>query len=380
MGEQPRANHQYSEQRIEAYGVRLRPFRLDDAEDVAAGCADPLTQRFLDGLPDPYTEADARWWITQGAPAAFAGGGAAYAVTDPATDRLLGTVGLNNPVPQRGQAEIGYWVAPWARGRGVATTATRALSEHAFAGGTARLELLTRAENAISQRVALAAGFRPEGVRRCATPVRGGGRRDLTVWVRLADDPPGPSPRPLPDLPDGRLTDGVIVLRRLGPDDTEQTYRLHSDPEVAASRVPPGAPAREEIERRCASAEGQWLVGTAAAMTVLDGGSGDFVGNCTLNYDQPASGQAMIGYSLLPQWRGRGYATRAVRLLVRWGFDHVGLSRLWAGTLPENAASQRVLEKVGFQREGLLRGRLPGAAGHRADSTVYGLLPTDPTG
>ncbi|WP_216592667.1 GNAT family N-acetyltransferase [Verrucosispora sioxanthis] len=364
MGEQPRANHQYSEQRIEAYGVRLRPFRLDDVEDVAAGCADPLTQRFLDGLPDPYTEADARWWITQGAPAAFASGGAAYAVADPTTDRLLGTVGLSNPVPQRGQAEIGYWVAPWARGRGVTTAATRALSEHAFAGGTARLELLTRPENAISQRVALAVGFRPEGVRRSA----------------LAGDPPGPSERPLPDLPDGRLTDGVVVLRRLGPDDTEQTYRLHSDPEVAASRVPPGAPAREEIERRCAGAEGQWLVGTAAAMTILDGASGDFVGNCTLNHDQPANGQAMIGYSLLPQWRGRGYATRAVRLLARWGFDHVGLSRLWAGTLPENAASQRVLDKAGFRREGLLRGRLPGAAGSRVDSTVYGLLPTDPIG
>ncbi len=185
-------------------------------------------------------------------------------------------------------------------------------------------------------------------------------------------DPPGPSERPLPDLPDGRLTDGVVVLRRLGPDDTEQTYRLHSDPEVAASRVPPGAPAREEIERRCAGAEGQWLVGTAAAMTILDGASGDFVGNCTLNHDQPANGQAMIGYSLLPQWRGRGYATRAVRLLARWGFDHVGLSRLWAGTLPENAASQRVLDKAGFRREGLLRGRLPArpAAGSTPRSTA----------
>ncbi|MEV2240088.1 GNAT family N-acetyltransferase [Micromonospora sp. NPDC049891] len=368
------------EQRIEAHGVCLRPFHLGDVDDVAAGCADPLVQRFLDGLPDPYTEADARWWITEGAPAAFAGGGAAYAVVDPVTDRLLGTVGLNNPVPQRGQAEIGYWVAPWARGRGVATAATRALSEHVFASGTIRLELLTRVENAASQRVALAAGFRPEGVRRSATPARDGGRRDLLVWVRLADDPPGPAERPLPDLPDGRLTDGVIVLRRLGPDDVEQTYRLHSDPEVVASRVPPGAPPLAEVERRCLGAESQWLVGTAAAMTILDAASGDFVGNCTLVHDQPASGQAMLGYSLLPRWRRRGYATRAVRLVTRWGFDHIGLSRLWAGTLPSNLASQRVLEKAGFKREGLLRGRLPGAAGSRADSTVYGLLPTDPTG
>ncbi|MFV2101815.1 GNAT family N-acetyltransferase [Micromonospora sp. LOL_024] len=364
-------------QPVEAPGIRLRAFHLDDVADITAGCADPLVQRFLDGLPDPYTEAEARRWVTESAPAAFASGGAAYAVTDPATDRLLGTVGLSHPVPQRGQAEIGYWVAPWARGRGVATTATRALAEHAFATGTARLELLTHVENAASQRVALAAGFRSEGVRRGATPVRDGRRRDLTLWVRLADDPPGPVERPLPDLPDGRLTDGVVLLRRLGPLDADQMYRLHTDPAVVRTRVPPTPAGCDEIDRRCRGAESQWLVGGAAAMAVLDVASGDFAGNCMLLYDQPASGQAMVGYSLLPRWRGHGYATRAVRLLARWGFDQVGLARLWAGTLPENVASQRVLEKAGFRREGLLRGRLPGTAGGRVDSTVFGLLPTD---
>ncbi|PWU62344.1 GNAT family N-acetyltransferase, partial [Micromonospora globispora] len=105
---------------FEAYGVRLRPFRLDDAADTAAACADPLTQRGISGLPEPYTEESARWWITEGAPAAWATGGAAYVMADPATDRLLGGIGLSQPVPARGQAEIGYWVAPWARGRGVA--------------------------------------------------------------------------------------------------------------------------------------------------------------------------------------------------------------------------------------------------------------------
>ena len=99
--------------------MRLRPYRARaTSPTLVAGCADPLTQRFISGLPDPYTEADARWWITEGAPAAWTGGGAAYAIADPATDRLLGAVGLSNPVPARRQAEIGYWVAPWARGRG----------------------------------------------------------------------------------------------------------------------------------------------------------------------------------------------------------------------------------------------------------------------
>lgn len=362
---------------VEAYGVRLRPFRLDDTADVVAGCADPLTRRFISGMPSPYTEADAHWWITEGAPAAWAGGGAAYAVADPATDRLLGGVGLSQPVPTRGQAEIGYWVTPGARGRGVAQAATRALTEHAFATGVVRLELLTHEENTASQRVALAAGFRFEGVRRAANPSRGGGRHDLLAWVRLADDPAGPTPRLLPDLPGGHLTDGTVTLRRLGPDDVDLMYGLHTRPEVVANQAPPVPPDRAAIERRCRLAESQWLTGDIARMLILDAASGDPAGSCGLSLSDAAAGEGTIGYALLPQWRGRGYATRAVRLLAGWAFGPARLARLAAATVPDNVPSQRVLENVGFRREGLLRGRLPGLAGTRLDDLVFGLLPEE---
>ncbi|WP_435820522.1 GNAT family N-acetyltransferase [Micromonospora purpureochromogenes] len=363
---------------VESDEVRLRPFRLDDVVDTATACADPLTRRFISGMPDPYTEQSARWWITEGAPAAWATGGAAYAIADPASDRLLGGIGLSQPVPARGQAEIGYWVAPWARGRGVATAATRALAGHAFAAGTARLELLTHEENAASMRVALAAGFRYEGIRRAANPTRGGGRHDLWAWVRLADDPAGPTPRALPDLPDGRLTDDVVTLRRLTPADTDALYRLHTLPEVVASRVRQVPPTRSAIARRCAVAESEWLVGSAADFALCDARTGDLAGGCAMIYDEPATGQAMLGYSLLPEARGRGLATRAVRLLADWAFGPVSLARLWAGTAPDNAGSQRVLERAGFRREGLLRGRLPGRDGDRADAVLYALLADDP--
>ncbi|MER7460058.1 GNAT family N-acetyltransferase [Micromonospora sp. NPDC126480] len=362
---------------IEGYGVRLRLFRPEDAVDTASACSDPLTQRFISGMPAPYTEADARWWITEGAPAAWATGGAAYAIADPTTDRLLGGIGLSNPVPTRNQAEIGYWVAPWARGRGVATAGTRALAEQAFATGVARLELLTNLENTASQRVALAAGFRHEGVRRDANPTRGGGRHDLVAWVRLAEDPPGPAPRLLPDLPDGRLTDGAVALRPLGPDDADLMYGLHTLPEVVASRVPPEPPSRAAVEQHCRQAGTRWLSGQAANLVILDAATGAAAGTCALVYDQPATGQAMVGYSLLPAWRGRGLATRTVRLLTRWGFADVGLDRIWAGVHVGNPASERVLERAGFRREGVERGRLPGAGGTRADTALFGLLPGD---
>ncbi|WCN82459.1 GNAT family N-acetyltransferase [Micromonospora sp. LH3U1] len=362
---------------IEAYGVRLRPFRASDTTDVVDGCADPLSQRFVSSLPTPYTETDARWWIDAGAPAAWTGGGAAYAIADPATDRMLGAVGLSNPVPARGQAEVGYWVRPAARGRGVAVAATRALSEHAFATGTVRLELLTDPENGPSQRVALAAGFRYEGLRRSADQRRDGGRHDMLAWVRLAGDPPGPTARLLPDLPGGVLTDQVVALRRLAADDAELMYRLHSRPDVVANQAPPVPPTREAIERRCRLAESGWLTGEIARLLITDVASGTPAGSCGLSFTDVAAGEASVGYALLPGWRGRGYATRAVRLLAGWAFGPAGMARLTAGTVPDNTASHRVLERVGFQREALQRGRLPGLAGARLDDLTFALLPSD---
>ncbi|MEV4728394.1 GNAT family N-acetyltransferase, partial [Micromonospora humida] len=132
---------------IEAGPVRLRPLRPDDAEDLAAGCDDPVNLRFNPVMPQPYTVADAHWWIAEGAPAAWRSGGAAYAIVDAGTDRLVGGAGLSQVASGRGQAELGYWVAPRARRRGIATATTRALATAAFQAGLARLELLIRAEN-----------------------------------------------------------------------------------------------------------------------------------------------------------------------------------------------------------------------------------------
>ncbi|MFI9527759.1 GNAT family N-acetyltransferase [Micromonospora rosaria] len=365
---------------VEGAGLRLRDFRPDDVADLVAAGDDPLARWFLPGLPAPDTEARARWWVAEGVPGLRAAGGVAYAVADSGTDRLLGGVALGNPVPQRRQAEIGCWVLPGARRRGVGTTATRLLAGHAFATGTARLELLAVADDPASQRVALAAGFRPEGVRRDAAATPDGGRQDLLAFVRLAGDPDGPVRRLLPDLPAGRLTDGVVTLRRLAPGDADEMYALHSRPEVVANQAPPVPPERHVIALRCRLAESQWLTGTAARLAILDAGTGRFAGSCGLVYAEPGTGQASIGYALAPGFRGRGLATRAVRLLAGWAFGPVGAARLVAGTVPDNTASHRVLHRVGFHREALLRGRLPGLAGTRLDDLTFALLPTDLTG
>lgn len=74
--------------------------------------------------------------------------------------------------------------------------------------------------------------------------------------------------------------------------------------------------------------------------------------------------------------RGRGLASRAVRVLVRWALVDVGLARIEAFVEPSNTASMRVLESAGFQREGYLRSYLAIGDG-QADAHIYSLLATD---
>jgi RimJ/RimL family protein N-acetyltransferase len=309
--------------------------------------------------------------------ATSAEGGALYAIADPETDELLGGIGVDKVVPIRRQAEVGYWVGPWARQRGVATAALRALSTHALGHGLERLELLTHLDNPVSQRVAMAAAFRREGLRRGAQPGRDGARDDMVVFARLAGDPETPEPRLLPDLPGGELSDGVVRLRPLGPGDYDFLTELLNLPEVIATSVPPDPPTAERIRRRCDRAETQWLGGTRADLVIEDAVSGEPVGDIGLFYDDPFTQQAMIGYSVLPAYRGRGFPTRAAQLLSLWVFAETDVVRLIAGAAPDNVASQRVLEKAGFHREAYLRARLPGPDGKRADDVQYVLLAED---
>ncbi|MPQ99055.1 GNAT family N-acetyltransferase [Modestobacter sp. I12A-02628] len=85
-------------------------------------------------------------------------------------------------------------------------------------------------------------------------------------------------------------------------------------------------------------------------------------------------GRASVGYWLAPGARGRGAATHGVRLLARWALDELGLARLELTCGPDNEASQRVAERCGFTREGVLRSHVPFQGGRR-DSVLFSLLP-----
>ena len=82
-----------------------------------------------------------------------------------------------------------------------------------------------------------------------------------------------------------------------------------------------------------------------------------------------------VGYWCAAEARGRGVVTRALRLLSRYGFEELGLQRLELITDPDNHASQRVAEKAGYRREGVLRSHLDHPDGRRRDSVMFSLLP-----
>jgi RimJ/RimL family protein N-acetyltransferase len=87
-------------------------------------------------------------------------------------------------------------------------------------------------------------------------------------------------------------------------------------------------------------------------------------------------GMAETGYWMVAEHRGRGVATRALRLLSRWAILDLGLWRLQLQTMTGNTASQAVAERAGFTREAVLR-RYMENRGSRCDSVMFSLVPTD---
>jgi RimJ/RimL family protein N-acetyltransferase len=354
----------------------LRRPTLGDADDVVATSNDPDTHRFLAFLPSPYTRTNAEKWITKSVPESWATGSAGFVVADGATGRLLGALGLRQRGHDDFSASVGYWTAPWARRRGVATRSLRGLVRWAFGHGFGRIELFTDPANAASMRVALGAGFTHEGVRRAADQDRAGNRRDVVAWVRLATDSGEAAVRRLPDQPSGALTDGTVTVARAGPADANNVYELAILPEVRATTVVTIEPTHASVAEHCETAEYQWLIGARADCVIRDAATGAFAGDIGL-FCEPATGQAIIGYSVAREWRGRRYAEHATRLLADWALT-IGIARLVAGAAPDNLASQRTLERAGFTREGYERQRLPGPSGTRVDNVAYARLPGDP--
>jgi RimJ/RimL family protein N-acetyltransferase len=116
--------------------------------------------------------------------------------------------------------------------------------------------------------------------------------------------------------------------------------------------------------------------GLLSPYVIQDTRDGRILGGLTLHHLDPMRDVVEVGYWLFEHARGRGVATRAVRAVVDHAFGN-GIYRVEAVVRVGNTASERVLVRLGFAREGVKR-RFLRYADARVDSTLFSLLADDP--
>lgn len=170
--------------------VVLRPFAERDHGRIVEACNDERTRHWLVSLPRPYTLLDADAFTERGREMAAQGHGLAWCIADPADDRCLGTVSVEDYVNYARRGEIGYWAHPSARGRGLIAEAVRLVTRYAITSQlTSFLQIRCAESNVASRRVAESAGYVQVGTLPEAEPLGDGSVDDLVIYVRRSHLP-----------------------------------------------------------------------------------------------------------------------------------------------------------------------------------------------
>jgi RimJ/RimL family protein N-acetyltransferase len=177
-----------------------------------------------------------------------------------------------------------------------------------------------------------------------------------------------------------RLRGRRVQLREQTADDIVGLFALHADPVVMRYwSCPPFtdiAQAQELFARNQRGGGAGEFVPWTIALDAEAPAHGELIGTCSLFALDATHRRATIGYALArPHW-GRGYATEALQLALAHAFGALAMHRVEADVDPRNIASLRLLERVGFAREGLLRERWR-VGDDIQDSAISGLLQRD---
>ncbi|MER7417616.1 GNAT family N-acetyltransferase [Micromonospora peucetia] len=174
-------------------------------------------------------------------------------------------------------------------------------------------------------------------------------------------------------LPTPTLHTARLQLRPFTSADADALFALHSNAYVLRYWDAPPWTERARAERFIATCRQMAEDGSGARLAMDRSSDGAFLGWCGLTRYNPDYRSASLGYCLTEAAWGHGYATEAAGDLLRWGFESLDLNRVQAEADTRNAASARVLEKLGFVREGTLREDCV-VNGEVSDSWVYGLI------
>ena len=174
-------------------------------------------------------------------------------------------------------------------------------------------------------------------------------------------------------LPTPTLRTARLRLRPFTAADTAAIFALQSNPRVLRYWDAPPWRERTQAERFIVRCQQMAQEGSGTRLAIERTADDSFIGWCTLMNWDPTYRSALLGYCLdEPAW-GQGFATEAADALLQWAFNTLDLNRVQSEADTRNAASGRVLEKLGFLREGTLRENCI-VDGEVSDSWVYGLL------
>lgn len=164
-----------------------------------------------------------------------------------------------------------------------------------------------------------------------------------------------------------------VRLRALTDRDIDALFAIFSDEVMMRFWSTLPMKERAEAERYLASIRSGFADQTLFQWGVERRDDGEVLGTCTLFNFHRASRRAELGYCLRSPWWGKGYMGEALAALIDYAFGTLRLRRLEADVDPGNAASLRILERMGFTREGLLRERWD-IGGQIGDTVFLGLL------
>ena len=341
----------------------------DQVPAITAACQDRELHRWLEALPDPYTEADAATFVRTCEDNWANGKENVFAVTAAEDGRLLGMIALhdiaNLTAPGGGMAEVGFWTVAAERGRGVIPKALRLVCRYGFdelglapdrvagrggqhlvpaGGGEGRLHLR---------------GHLPAPAAPCGQPCRRLARRTHR----------GGAPVTLPVL----RADGML-LRAWTLDDWQGVLRLADDegtrrwsPSLRTVFTRPDAEAWLELRQE-----------RGINWAVVDPASDELMGRVGLHHFDDEDNSAEIGYGVLPTFRRKGVATRAVGAAVAYGFGERGLVRVSLEHGVGNHASCAVARAGGFAFEGIKRAGIRSIDDGYDDAHLHARLATDP--
>jgi ribosomal-protein-alanine N-acetyltransferase len=207
-----------------------------------------------------------------------------------------------------------------------------------------------------------------------APPSRSPAAKPLSLLraVGLAYDPPEPiiGQKVSLRVPDMSDYDGWATLRAASRD-----FLVPWEPAWPADDL-----TRPAFRRRVARYRQDWRDDQGYALFVYRHEDGVLVGGITLtNVRRGVAQTVSLGYWMGEAYAGKGYMSAGVRTLIPYAFSALGFRRVEAACVPHNAASVRLLERVGFTREGLARQYLC-INGTWMDHFLYGLVKGDPLG